>query len=146
MAPNVRFFALASEHSGLLDQHRAAIEDLRAQIFEAGQLPSLIKTAQVLLDENLIPTDLIAYQESIGVIIGDEIVSRTGFRWLSVEFDGVLEPSVCHPEKSVFVSPVSAVIKRFRRRETKFDIEHFLTESIQICHSQAQGARELTLS
>jgi hypothetical protein len=146
MQSSVRFFALMPEHSAILAQHRMAIEDLRAQIFAEGQLPSLIEATQVLLNENLIPSDLIAYQEAVGVVIGDDIVSRAGFRWLSVEFDGVLEPSVCHPEKSLFVSPLSAVVKRFRRGETKFDAGHFITEAIRACQAQAPEASELTLS
>src|ERR1700744_3583852 len=111
MQSNPRFFALTAHHAAVLDEQRAAIEDLRDQVFERGRAPSLIETAQVLLERRIIPVELIGYQEAIGVVIGDNIVSRAGFRWLTVQSGDISEPSICHPEKSVFVSPMSAVVK-----------------------------------
>jgi len=140
MPSRIRFFPLAASHLAALDEQRAAIDDLCDQLElrdpRGERLPAL-SAAQILLDQKIIPRDLIAYQEAIGVIMGDEIVAREGYRWLTVEVDGNLEPSVCHPQLSIFVSPLSAVVKRFARGEVVFDVEHFVTETAGILRAQA---------
>ena len=140
MSSRIRFFPLTADHFAVLDEQRHALSELCDQIqlrdWRGRRLPAL-KAAQELLDRKLIPRDLTAYQEAIGVVIGDEIVVREGYRWLTVEYDEVLGPSVCHPQRSIFASPLSAVVKRFARGETVFDLEHFVTETARICRAQA---------
>ncbi len=101
-----------------------------------------LQVIQEILDRSLIPADSIAYQEAAGVVIGDAIIAQEGYRWLTVGVDGGFEPAVCHFEKSVFISPLSAVIKRFARGEARFDVSFFVRESIRICRENPRQSRK----
>ncbi|HEX4303239.1 MAG TPA: DUF3806 domain-containing protein [Rhizomicrobium sp.] len=140
MATTVVFSALLPDHAEILNEHRVAFEDLRVQMVANGWLRGgarPLKIVQEILERDLIPADSIGYQEVVGVAIGDQIVEMENYRWLTVTVDGQAEPAVCHPVKSVFISPLSAVIKRFARGERQFDASHFVYESIRIARENA---------
>ena len=69
----------------------------------------------------------------IGVLIGDVIVRRGGFQWLSADDQYGIEPVVCHNRKVAYIAPISAVLKRFERREPDFDVAELTRSLRQTC-------------
>lgn len=125
---------LSADHASLLDEQRAALEDIKAQMVAHGDASAEMASldfAQLLLDVGLIPLDAVAYQEAIGVVIGDALVER-GFIWRSVTDQWGDMPAICHPAKKAVANPMSSVVKRFDRGEIVFDVRHFVDETARI--------------
>jgi hypothetical protein len=91
-----------------------------------------ISSAQRLIDCGGIATDAIEDQEAIGVLIGDEIIRRAGFEWVTIEDEYGAEPVVQHPFKIAMIAPFSAVLRRFEDGDVPFDIQDFIEEALEV--------------
>jgi hypothetical protein len=144
MTFKLTYYPLSEDHAEILRSHRDAIEDVKAQMVNFGWVKKAIspaRLAQEIIDREIVPLDAVPYQEAIGVLIGDEIVAREGFVWLTVEDEYGRDPVTCHPIKSASVDPISAVVKRFERGEHQFDVEDFISEAVRICREKASDPR-----
>jgi len=125
---------LWADHASLLASRRARLTELLARLDEARlpQASSPVECAQHLLDMGVVAADAIEDQEAIGVAIGDELIRRAGFTWVTVDDDYGSEPVVAHPGKVAVIAPLSAVINRFEDGDVPFDLRAFIVESLVV--------------
>lgn len=143
---SVTFTTLTSRQEEAFDAHRKNLADLRSQMIAAGLIgraAAMATFGQAILDHHIVSGDSESDAEAIGVLVGDCMVARGGFQWLSVMDAYGTEPVVCRAKKAAFAAPISAVQKRFRRAELDFNFPELVEGLAHTCLSQEAGAADL---
>jgi hypothetical protein len=143
---SVRFAPLSKDFTEILDGYRHSFADLRAQMIGAKMIKAdagQVEFAQAILDRRVLSPMSTSDVEAMGVLFGDQIVRQGDFQWLSVTDQSGIYPVVCHKRKTAFASPLSMVLKRFRRGEVDFNFEDLVKSTIQTCLQQIAHAQDL---
>lgn len=133
-AASQRFFAVDSTNLALMDDQRDGIADIRQQLIDRGVIEEAMPTIevlQVILNLGLIPRENVDFQQAFGIAIGDIIVDEQNFFWVMNESDMGTMPVVMHAERTAFISPVSAMTKRFFQGNTRFDVREFIDVAVE---------------
>jgi hypothetical protein len=140
------FTALTSHQKQALGADRKNLADLRNQMIAAGMIDrsaAMATFGQAILDHHIVSGDSESDAEAVGVLVGDCMVARGGFQWLSVSDAYGTEPVVCRAKKTAFAAPISAVRRRFRRTELDFNFAELVENLVHTCLSQEAGVAAL---
>ena len=149
VAQSQTFFSMDETTTMVLNNQRDGIEDFRQQLVDRGVIEEAMpidEVLQVILNLELVSNENIDFQQAIGVAIGDIIIEEQGFFWVMAVSENATVPVVMHPSQTAYITPVTAVTKRFFQGDYRFNVREFIDTSVENALAAAANPESQSLS